>query len=124
MSIEQDIATVEAIGNLSREYAEAAQRLAARCRELEAERKAGTKFDDAVEVIVGPMCYTTQRLLEHFDDDGYLLGEGKWRQKAIYGYCKQFDGSAERLMTLILRNDPQSPYYVPPTEAKAEADHE
>lgn len=75
--------------------------LAKRVKELE-------RQIDAYEACIDPMCYAGDRLLEHFDEEGHILGDGKWRQKAIWERAKAIDNATENLCIMIQKRDANS----------------
>lgn len=69
------------------------------------ELKELTKYKECMEKALGEKLYAVEKLLDHFDEDGNLKGEGQWRIREIYQCCKDFDEGCELAATLKKSND-------------------
>ena len=49
----------------------------------------------------GERLYHVDHLLEHFDSNGKLNGNGEWRLREIWKVCKGFDEASERAAKLF-----------------------
>lgn len=76
--------------------AEMKDRLAAKDAEIERL----TKYRARMEEAHSAKLYAIEKLLDHFDDDGNLKGEGQWRIREIWQCCKDFDEGRERAAKL------------------------
>lgn len=81
---------------------EAAKRIA----QLSERAKVLDRYREVMEAAHGVRIYAVDHLLEHFNADGTLKGDGQWRLKEIYQHVKAFDESSSRAAEMA---DMQSP---------------
>ena len=86
-----------------------------RIKQLTAERDGLVHYREQVECAHGARLYAVDNLLEHFNADGTLKGNGQWRLAEIYRSVKEFDESS-RLSSQLAE------FKSPAAELRAERD--
>lgn len=82
--------------SLSNQCEELDKQLAAKDAEIERLRNYRARMEGAH----GDKLYAIEHLLDHFDEEGNLKGDGQWRIRAIWKCCKDFGEGSERAAKL------------------------
>lgn len=75
------------------------------------------RYRDVMEHCHGNRIYAVEKLLDHFDEEGNLKGDGKWRIGEIYRCVKDMDEASAEAARLF--NNPDEPVPKETDEAAA-----
>jgi hypothetical protein len=76
------------------------------------------------EEMDGQIAYSSEKILSHFNQDGTLKGEGKWRAKEIFEAIKAYVISQDRVLEFLRSKDMDKPLssYIAPAASVPKTD--